>query len=59
MSKRFEVTYTYCIDASMVVEAETPMEAETIVEKTWKSGDATKEKVSDVADFEVLNVRKK
>lgn len=57
MSK-FEVFYTYCIDASTIVECETQEEAEAFAEAAWRKGDSTKEKLQDFSDFEVLNCKK-
>jgi hypothetical protein len=59
MSKKFEVTYTYCVDAIMVVEADSPEAAEAEVERLWTGEDVSKEKPLDFTDFEVLGVRKK
>lgn len=54
----FEVFYTYCVDASTVIEAEDSEAAEVIAETAWKKGDATREKLQDFSDFEILNVKK-
>lgn len=55
---KYEVFYTYCIDASTTIECDTPEEAEALVEAAWRKGDATKEKLQDFSDFEVLNCKK-
>lgn len=56
---KYEVYYTYCVDASMVVDADSPQDAEIKVEQMWSEGKVAKEKLADVADFEILNVRRR
>jgi hypothetical protein len=56
--QRFEVFYTYCIDASTVVEADDSEAAEVLAEQAWKKGDCSKEKLQDFSDFEILNTKK-
>lgn len=55
---KYEVFYTYCVDASTVVEAESPENAEAAAEAAWKKGDCTRERLQDFADFEILHTKK-
>lgn len=55
---KYEVFYTYCVDASTIVEAEDSELAETLAEQAWRKGDATREKLQDFSDFEILNCKK-
>lgn len=61
MSKRYEVFYTYSVDASVRLEADSEEEAIEKVEKLWESdGDiAIKPKTLDYCDFEVLYAKKR
>ena len=55
---KYEVFYTYCVDASSIIEAEDSEIAETMAEEAWKKGDGTREKLQDFSDFEILNTKK-
>lgn len=61
MSRRWEVFYTYSVDASVRVEAESEDDAIEKVEKLWDSGgDAqVKPKTLDYSDFEILYAKKR
>lgn len=58
---RWEVFYTYTVDASVRVDAETEQEAREKVEKLWESDgdDAVKPKTLEYTDFEVLYAKKR
>lgn len=55
---KYEVFYTYCVDASATIEAEDSEAAEILAEAAWKKGDGTNEKLQDFSDFEILNTKK-
>ncbi len=61
MTRRYEVFYTYSVDASVRVDAESEEEAIAKVEKLWESeGDiVVKPKTLEYTDFEVLYAKKR
>ena len=61
MSNRWEVFYTYCVDASVRVDAESEYEAVQKVYEAWEneSTEVTKPKTLDYSDFEVLYAKKR
>jgi len=61
MSRRYEVFYTYTVDASVRLEADSSEDAIEQVEKMWESeGDSgIKPKTLDYSDFEVLYAKKR
>lgn len=61
MSRRWEVYYTYTVDASIRVDAESEEEAIAKVEKQWEEvGDPVHApKTLDYTDFEVLYAKKR
>lgn len=61
MSRRYEVFYTYAVDASVRVEADSEEEAIDKVEQAWENGDVvvTTPKTLDYSDFEVLYAKKR
>lgn len=61
MSRRWEVFYTYTVDASIRVDAESEEEAIAKVEKQWyEAGDPVHApKTLDYTDFEVLYAKKR
>lgn len=61
MSRRWEVFYTYTVDASIRVEAESEEEATEKVETMWEEGadPLYLPKTLDYTDFEVLYAKKR
>lgn len=61
MSRRWEVFYTYTVDASVRVDAESEYEAIQKVYGAWEneSSELTKPKTLDYSDFEVLYAKKR
>jgi hypothetical protein len=61
MNRRWEVFYTYCVDASVRVDAESEQEAMDKVSEAWEKGEGevTKPKTLDYSDFEVLYAKKR
>lgn len=61
MTKRYEVFYTYCVDASVRVDANSEAEAIAIVTAGWLTGDedVSSPKTLDYTDFEVLYAKKR
>lgn len=59
--RRYEVFYTYCVDASVRVDAESEEEAVDKVTEAWENEDikVTKPKTLDYSDFEVLYAKKR
>lgn len=61
MNRRWEVFYTYTVDASVRVDAESEEEAMKKVVDAWDNEDAdvTKPKALEYTDFEVLYAKKR
>lgn len=58
--RRWEVYYTYSVDASVRVDAETEQEAREKVEAMWESdGASAMPKTLDYTDFEILYAKKR
>ncbi len=59
--RRWEVYYTYTVDASVRVDAESEEEAMEKVNEAWnnEAAEVTKPKMLECTDFEVLYAKKR